>query len=56
MGKLHIPSAGSIGELWLMCECRWVTKDVLGKGEWGHWGSAPIAVGIGAGLLALVGV
>ena len=35
---------------------RWVSKDVSGKGEWGHWGAIPIGLGLGTGLLAMVGV
>ena len=32
----------------------WVTKRLLGKGEWGHWWAAPVGLSIGVGLLRLV--
>lgn len=30
---------------------RLVSKEVSGKGEWGHWGAAPIGTLVGIGLL-----
>ena len=32
----------------------WVTKGLLGEGEWAHWGLVPVNVGIGVGLLGWV--
>ena len=31
-----------------------VSRKVIGKGEWNHWGFAPVSLGIGVGLLGLV--
>lgn len=33
------------------CACRLVSKKVSGKGEWGHWGAAPVGTLVGIGLL-----
>ncbi len=31
----------------------WIVKDVVGQGEWGHWGFVPIAAGVGLGLMGV---
>lgn len=29
----------------------WVSKGVTEQGQWGHWGFAPVGLGVGLGLL-----
>lgn len=35
----------------ILVSIRFVSKEVSGKGEWGHWGAAPIGTAVGIGLL-----
>ena len=32
----------------------WVSRLVIGKGEWNHWGFVPLNIAIGVGLLGWV--
>lgn len=33
----------------------WVVKDLVGRGEWNHWGYAPLVSTLGALLLGVLG-
>ncbi len=50
-GDVRLLGFGLLGALPLVLTDGLVSREIIGGGEWSHWGFAPVIAGVAAGLL-----